>query len=152
MPKIEEKIVFFFAGNIERGANYHWVRGYSVKTEFGAQYPWMTKKECWAYARAEKKKSVFIETSDPDLVARISSIRRGIKDTTMKHYWVYQGKEQCEECAYCGLRRRQRTIDSGKYVNSIRPRYKITEYLLPKLGWTWVKRRKPIPKCEGKGP
>lgn len=70
----------------------------------------------------------------------------------MRHYWVNYGKEQCEECAHCGLRRRQRITDFGKNVNPVRSRYKITEYWLKGKGWTWVKKRKPIPKCQGKGP
>ena len=68
----------------------------------------------------------------------------------MKHYWVYHGDTQCEICDHCGLRRRQRIADFGKNVNPARSRYKITEYLLPERGWTWVKKRKPIPKCQGK--
>jgi hypothetical protein len=61
----------------------------------------------------------------------------------MKHYWVFHGHEQCEICDHCGLRRRQRSAGFGK---------RITEYWLRGKGWTLVKTREPVPKCQGKGP
>ena len=60
----------------------------------------------------------------------------------MKHRWIKYGREQFEECDHCGLRRRQRTADFGK---------RITEYWIRGEGWTLVKTREPVPKCQGKG-
>ena len=59
--------------------------------------------------------------------------------STMRHCWVNYGREQCEECERCGLRRRQRSAGFGK---------RITEYWIRGEGWTWVKSREPVPKCK----
>lgn len=57
-------IHYFCAGDIERGADYHWVTGYSRITEKGHQYPLLTKREAQQDAMADGGKAVFHETKE----------------------------------------------------------------------------------------
>ena len=49
-----------YRGQIERGPRYEWRDGYSRTTETGAvEYPWLTKTECRAEAKARGLRAVF---------------------------------------------------------------------------------------------
>jgi hypothetical protein len=59
--RIEEK-VYFYRGNIERGAHYEWHRGYSEKGPTGGViFPWLTQAECRADARTYGLRARFVE-------------------------------------------------------------------------------------------
>ncbi len=53
-------IIYTFRGQIERGADYHWVDGYSETIEGRVVYPWMTKGECQSEAKQQGKRAIFI--------------------------------------------------------------------------------------------
>lgn len=54
--------VYFRAGHIERGSRYEWRDGYSRVTRAGICYPWLTKREAQAEARAHGTRAVFVDT------------------------------------------------------------------------------------------
>lgn len=58
-PKGE--IIYTYRGQIERGADYHWVDGYSPTTrDNGVLYPWNTIPECRREAKRFGCKAVFV--------------------------------------------------------------------------------------------
>ena len=51
---------FHYRGGIERGPRYEWRDGYSAEGEGGGVlYPWSTRGECRAEAKADGFKAVF---------------------------------------------------------------------------------------------
>lgn len=60
-------IVYYFRGHVERGSKrgYVWREGYSPTAPGGGvQYPWMTKRECQADAKAQGTRAVFSKGDD----------------------------------------------------------------------------------------
>ena len=67
-----EPTIYTFRGSIERPStrhrrpSYRLFDGYSATTEDGAVlYPWMTKRECRAEAKADGKRAVFVQNLAP---------------------------------------------------------------------------------------
>lgn len=60
-------ITYYYRGPIERGGpdsqgrpSYHWTAGYSENSSNGAEtFPWMTKTECRADAKARGSRAKF---------------------------------------------------------------------------------------------
>jgi len=60
--KKRPEIEYTYRGMIERGADYHWVEGYSRTGESGeVWFPWLTRRECQSEAKQQGCKAVFIE-------------------------------------------------------------------------------------------
>jgi hypothetical protein len=58
-----DNIAFYYRGMIERPSKrgYRWHYGYSANSDDGNPlYPWNTKAECKAYAKAQGKQASFI--------------------------------------------------------------------------------------------
>jgi hypothetical protein len=66
---VKQKIVYNYRGLVERGTGgpgYDWREGYSeTAPDGGILYPWMTKRECQADARAKDAQAVFMRESRP---------------------------------------------------------------------------------------
>ncbi len=57
-----QEIKYAYRGGIERGADYHWVDGYSETSPSGhVFYPWMTRRECQQDAKAKGGKAFFVD-------------------------------------------------------------------------------------------
>ena len=54
---------FWRVGHVERGANYSWRDGYSLRPDGGWQ-PWLTKKEAQSYAKNHGHIAVFLEPAN----------------------------------------------------------------------------------------
>jgi hypothetical protein len=56
VPKRQKTVTYTYRGGVERGTgkSYAWREGFSeTATDGGVYYPWMTRKECQADARAQ---------------------------------------------------------------------------------------------------
>jgi hypothetical protein len=61
-----------YRGLIERGAQYRWVEGYSETTPNGNPlYPWSTRRECRAEAKADGFKAIFFRDGRCETVSRL---------------------------------------------------------------------------------
>lgn len=61
--------IYYYRGEIERGARYTWKPGYSADS-IGDNprplYPWMTKRECQADARRDGYVAVFFRDGEKE--------------------------------------------------------------------------------------
>jgi hypothetical protein len=54
-------IIYYYRGQIERGADYHWTDGWSENSPEGQPYyPWNTKRECQSAAKKAGARAVFV--------------------------------------------------------------------------------------------
>lgn len=62
---MRKRVVYYYRGQIERvrrGGRYAWYDGYSATgPSGGVLFPWMTKTECRADAKAQNAVAVFVE-------------------------------------------------------------------------------------------
>lgn len=53
--------IYYYRGQIERGADYHWVDGWSENSESGrVTYPWCTRREAQQAEIKRGRKAVFV--------------------------------------------------------------------------------------------
>lgn len=57
----QQRINYYYRGQIERGPKYTWTEGWSANSEDGLPlYPWSTKRECRAEAKKVDARAIFI--------------------------------------------------------------------------------------------
>lgn len=62
LPTSQERLpvrVFYYRGDVERGADYHWVSGYSEQGDAGPCFPWRTEREIRAEGHTQGFRPVF---------------------------------------------------------------------------------------------